>query len=195
MVTAIGPPGKPAHRSGTGPVDVASAAGPPCLLPSGKDARARVGAPRAWTVDMGPLHMARPLDPSGLGARRKAGAWPTRPSCGPHPTSRQRVRKRQGGGPGRGGGGCVKPGPPPVPEAGERGGQNRRGPSWNVVPWGNLGGCRLELCSWPTVGPSPGPVGGGIKSPDPGPGAPSTIWACWPGTRPWGPPELTPPVF
>lgn len=82
---------------GTGSVYRASEAGPPCVLSSGQDARAWVGAPRAWTVDMGPLDVAGPPDPSDLGTRWEAGAWPTCPSGGPHPVTRPRVRKHQVG--------------------------------------------------------------------------------------------------
>lgn len=36
-------------------------------------------------------------DPSGFGTRQEAGARPTRPSCGPRPVTRLRVRERQAG--------------------------------------------------------------------------------------------------
>ena len=130
------PPGSQPTDPGTGPVDGASVAGLPRVLSSGQDARAQIGAPQAWTVDVGPLDMAGSPDPSGFGTRQEAGAWPTHPSCGPHPVTRPRVRKRQAGRAWARGGGRSKLAPPRVPRAGGWGGQDRKGLSWNVEPWG-----------------------------------------------------------
>lgn len=60
-------PGSQPTDPGTGPVDGASVAGPPCVLSSGQDSRAWVGAPRAWTVD----HQTRAA--SGQGRRQVPG--------------------------------------------------------------------------------------------------------------------------
>lgn len=73
---------------------------------------------------------------------------------------RQEGRAWAQGGPGHGGGGCVRPGGPPlVPEAGERGGQDRKGPSWNVVPWGELGRLQAGAVQLAHCGPGPRPCG------------------------------------
>lgn len=145
VVTAVGPPGKPAHRSRHRVcVPGIRRAALRASFWAGSQACRRPAGPGRW---IGARLRAGPTDPSDLGTRWEAGAWPTCPHVVPPRVTRPRVRKRQAG-VGLGAGGDMKLAPPRVPGAGRDGENRPEGPVPECCALGD-GGRRLE----PAAGP------------------------------------------